>query len=478
MEPMHIEIDDKSGFCFGVVRAITEAERALGEGGTVYSLGDIVHNRSEVQRLEALGLRTVTHADMPRLAGCRLFIRAHGEPPTTYDAARRLGIGIIDATCPVVARLQRRVKQAHEAMRAVGGQVVILGKRGHAEVVGLTGQVAEPTVVIERAEDLAQIDFARPIHFLSQTTQSIALFEELGAEMRRRAADPAQVRLDDTICRQVSGREAHLAQFAARFDAVVFVCGRKSSNGKVLYEVCRRANPRCRNIEEPAELDPAWFEGVRSVGICGATSTPKWLMQRVAEAIRAMGPESERPPAPETAAVPGRASDRIHDTQNFELMKRYLIRSLKYFAALCVLCMAIMALNLTTGMASLSLEETLYVMFHTPRGLMLPAVIVLLAAFYPRFGFIVRRVEGDVEEHREQIVNAFRSAGFELRREEDDALFFRAKGPLHRLLLLGEDEIKVSQYGQWIELEGIRRGVARVIYRLDSHIRMARYDKE
>lgn len=478
MEPMHIEIDDKSGFCFGVVRAITEAERALGEGGTVYSLGDIVHNRIEVQRLEALGLRTVTHADMPRLAGCRLFIRAHGEPPTTYDAARRLGIGIIDATCPVVARLQRRVKQAHEAMRAVGGQVVILGKRGHAEVVGLTGQVAEPTVVIERAEDLAQIDFARPIHFLSQTTQSIALFEELGAEMRRRAADPAQVRLDDTICRQVSGREAHLAQFAARFDAVVFVCGRKSSNGKVLYEVCRRANPRCRNIEEPAELDPAWFEGVRSVGICGATSTPKWLMQRVAEAIRAMGPESERPPAPETAAVPGRASDRIHDTQNFELMKRYLIRSLKYFAALCVLCMAIMALNLTTGMASLSLEETLYVMFHTPRGLMLPAVIVLLAAFYPRFGFIVRRVEGDVEEHREQIVNAFRSAGFELRREEDDALFFRAKGPLHRLLLLGEDEIKVSQYGQWIELEGIRRGVARVIYRLDSHIRMARYDKE
>ena len=461
-----------------MVRAITEAERALGEGGTVYSLGDIVHNRIEVQRLEALGLRTVTHADMPRLAGCRLFIRAHGEPPTTYDAARRLGIGIIDATCPVVARLQRRVKQAHEAMRAVGGQVVILGKRGHAEVVGLTGQVAEPTVVIERAEDLAQIDFARPIHFLSQTTQSIALFEELGAEMRRRAADPAQVRLDDTICRQVSGREAHLAQFAARFDAVVFVCGRKSSNGKVLYEVCRRANPRCRNIEEPAELDPAWFEGVRSVGICGATSTPKWLMQRVAEAIRAMGPESERPPAPETAAVPGRASDRIHDTQNFELMKRYLIRSLKYFAALCVLCMAIMALNLTTGMASLSLEETLYVMFHTPRGLMLPAVIVLLAAFYPRFGFIVRRVEGDVEEHREQIVNAFRSAGFELRREEDDALFFRAKGPLHRLLLLGEDEIKVSQYGQWIELEGIRRGVARVIYRLDSHIRMARYDKE
>ncbi|MCI7140464.1 4-hydroxy-3-methylbut-2-enyl diphosphate reductase [Alistipes sp.] len=286
---MRVEIDERSGFCFGVVRAISEAEKALGEGGTVYSLGDIVHNRVEVQRLETLGLRTVTHDDMPRLAGCRLFIRAHGEPPTTYAAARRLGITLIDATCPVVARLQRRVQEAHAAMRAVGGQVVILGKRGHAEVVGLTGQVAEPTIVIERAEDLAQIDFTRPIHFLSQTTQSIALFERLGAEMKRRAADPAQVRLDDTICRQVSGREEHLAQFAARFDAVLFVCGRKSSNGKVLFEVCRRANPRTYNIEEAAEIDPTWLEGAASVGICGATSTPKWLMQRVAEAVEALG---------------------------------------------------------------------------------------------------------------------------------------------------------------------------------------------
>lgn len=286
---MRVEIDERSGCCFGVVRAISEAEKALGEGGTVYSLGDIVHNRVEVQRLEALGLRTVTHDDMPRLAGCRLFIRAHGEPPTTYAAAQRLGITLIDATCPVVARLQRRVKEAHAAMRAVGGQVVILGKRGHAEVVGLTGQVAEPTIVIEGAEDLAQIDFTRPIHFLSQTTQSIALFERLGAEMKRRAADPAQVRLDDTICRQVSGREEHLAQFAARFDAVLFVSGRKSSNGKVLFEVCRRANPRTYNIEEAAEIDPAWLAGAASVGICGATSTPRWLMQRVAEAVGALG---------------------------------------------------------------------------------------------------------------------------------------------------------------------------------------------
>ena len=282
---MYIEIDDKSGFCFGVVRAITEAERALGGGATVYSLGDIVHNRIEVQRLEQLGLRTVTHADMPRLAGCRLFIRAHGEPPTTYAAARELGIEVIDATCPVVARLQRRVKEAHERMRPTGGQVVILGKRGHAEVVGLTGQVPDPTIVIEGAEDLPSIDFSRPVYFLSQTTQSIALFEELGAEMRRRAADPDGVCIDDTICRQVSNREQHLTEFSKRFDAVIFVCGRKSSNGKVLSEVCRRANARTYVVEEAAEIEPGWFEGVGSVGICGATSTPKWLMQEVADRI-------------------------------------------------------------------------------------------------------------------------------------------------------------------------------------------------
>jgi len=284
---MHIEIDDKSGFCFGVVRAITEAEKALSERGTVYSLGDIVHNRIEVQRLERLGLRTVTHADLPRLAGCRLFIRAHGEPPTTYAEARRLGIEVIDATCPVVARLQKRVVEAHAEMRPRNGQVVILGKRGHAEVVGLTGQVPEPTIVIEGPDDLAAIDFSRPIHFLSQTTQSIALFERLGEEMRRRAADPDAVRLDDTICRQVSNRERHLAEFAGRFDTVLFVCGRKSSNGKVLFEVCRRANARTHNIEEASEIDPSWLEGASSIGICGATSTPKWLMQEVAEHVRA-----------------------------------------------------------------------------------------------------------------------------------------------------------------------------------------------
>ena len=232
---MRVEIDSHSGFCFGVVRAISRAEEALQEQGEVFSLGDIVHNRVEVQRLERLGMHTVTHDQMPGLKGRSLFIRAHGEPPSTYRLAEELGIELIDATCPVVAKLQRRVVEAHEKMRQVGGQVVILGKRGHAEVIGLTGQVEAPTLVVETEEDLDQIDFTRPIYFLSQTTQSISLFQHLCDRMRS------------------------------------------------------RANPRSYNVEEASELRPEWFEGAESVGICGATSTPKWLMQEVADAVAGQG---------------------------------------------------------------------------------------------------------------------------------------------------------------------------------------------
>lgn len=281
---MRVEIDDNSGFCFGVVRAIGEAERAL-QSGKVFSLGDIVHNRIEVQRLEQLGLRTVSHDDLPSLTGCRLLVRAHGEPPSTFERARELGIEVVDATCPVVAKLQERVVKAHAKMSEVGGQVVILGKRGHAEVVGLTGQVAEPTIIVERAEDLEQIDFSRPIFFLSQTTQSVELFEQLREQMLARLASPEMLTAHDTICRQVSSRERHLEDFARRHDVVIFVCGRKSSNGKVLAQVCRTANPQTYNIEEAKELQAEWFVGAESVGICGATSTPKWLMQEIAEAI-------------------------------------------------------------------------------------------------------------------------------------------------------------------------------------------------
>lgn len=282
---MRIIIDDNSGFCFGVVRAIGEAESALQRHGEVFSLGDIVHNRVEVQRLEALGLRTVTHDDIAALGGRTLLIRAHGEPPTTYQHAEAAGVNIIDATCPVVARLQRKVREAYEKMQQEGGSVVLLGKRGHAEVVGLTGQVGDDVVVVERVEDLDVVDFTRPIYLLSQTTQSIELFETLGREITQRVAEGVSVTIDDTICRRVAGRESSLAQFSQSVDVVIFVSGRKSSNGKVLYDVCRRHNSRAYNIEEASEIDARWFDGASSVGICGATSTPRWLMERVAEAV-------------------------------------------------------------------------------------------------------------------------------------------------------------------------------------------------
>ena len=267
-----------------MVRAINEAEKALTEG-VVASLGDIVHNRMEVQRLEALGLQTISHKDIPALEGKRMLIRAHGEPPKTYDLAKRCGVEIIDATCPVVAALQRKVKKAYEEMEKVGGSVVILGKRGHAEVVGLTGQVEERAIVVECEEDLEQVDFSRPIYFLSQTTQSVEKFNRLADKMRERLADEAMLTADDTICRRVSSREEHLREFARQHDIVIFVCGRKSSNGKVLYNICREENERSYNIEEASELQKEWFEGVESVGICGATSTPKWLMEEIAGAI-------------------------------------------------------------------------------------------------------------------------------------------------------------------------------------------------
>jgi 4-hydroxy-3-methylbut-2-enyl diphosphate reductase len=278
---MRVTIDDNSGFCLGVVRAISEAEAALERLGEVCSLGDIVHNRIEVQRLETLGLRTVSYDDIPTLGSATLLIRAHGEPPRTYKHAEELGVKLIDATCPVVARLQRRVRDAYNRMQCEGGSVVLLGKRGHAEVVGLTGQVEDDVTVVESFSDLDTIDYSRPIYFLSQTTQSIELFNELGCEIKRRAANPDAVTIDDTICRRVAGREQSLSEFSRGVDVVIFVSGRKSSNGRVLCDVCRRANERCYMVEEPSELQPEWFEGVESVGICGATSTPRWLMNNV-----------------------------------------------------------------------------------------------------------------------------------------------------------------------------------------------------
>ncbi len=282
---MRVEIDPKSGFCFGVVRAINQAEEALSKGGAVYSLGDIVHNQVEVLRLESMGLKSIEQQQLASSNWSRVLIRAHGEPPRTYQQLRALGVEIIDATCPVVAKLQKRMVKAYVQMQEVGGQVVLLGKKGHAEVVGLTGQVDDDVQVVESLADIEAIDFSRPIYFISQTTQSIALFESLAQSMKERMSNPEVLYVHDTICRQVSSREDHLREFVKRFDVVIFVCGKKSSNGKVLFEVCKGANQATYNIEEPAEVDARWFEGVTSVGVCGATSTPAWLMKSVAEAI-------------------------------------------------------------------------------------------------------------------------------------------------------------------------------------------------
>lgn len=291
MGAMRVDIDPQSGFCFGVVRAIEEAERALSEDGIVYCLGDIVHNRVEVQRLESLGMVTITKAEISK-STCegRMLIRAHGEPPSTYKLAKDQGVEVIDATCPVVAKLQQRVKMAFEQMEAVGGQVVLLGKRGHAEVVGLTGQVDDEVVVVESEADMDGVDFSRPIYFLSQTTQSIALFERLTAVIKERYEGDVErdIVVCDTICRRVSSREVHLKEFASSYDVVIFVSGKKSSNGKVLYDLCRGANSNAYFVEDESEIESSWLEGVESVGICGATSTPAWLMRQVAESIEKM----------------------------------------------------------------------------------------------------------------------------------------------------------------------------------------------
>lgn len=288
---MKVTIDDKSGFCYGVVSAISKAEELVAEGKRVYSLGDIVHNDLEVARLEGLGVRTISHSDLAAIEPSeesRILIRAHGEPKSTYRLLESSSLGYADATCPVVAKLQRLTIEADRQMRESNGTVIILGKKGHAEVVGLNGQIEDRATVVERVEDLDEVDFTRPIFLLSQTTQSLALFGQIRDEVVRRSAVPGSVTVRDTICRQVAGREEHLREFAKGCDMVVFVCGAKSSNGKVLFEACHSANPKSIKIESPEELSAELFEGVENIGICGATSTPHWLMEQVRDNILAL----------------------------------------------------------------------------------------------------------------------------------------------------------------------------------------------
>lgn len=283
---MIVEIDDKSGFCFGVVRAIDLAESALLTHRHVCCLGDIVHNKMEVQRLNALGLNTIGAEDLDEDMACnQVLVRAHGEPPATYITAGKYGINIIDATCPVVAKLQKIVSEAYAMMTSVGGTVVILGKRGHAEVVGLLGQIDGNAVVVESLKEFLEVDFTRPIYLLSQTTQSLELLNTLSETLKEHTKDGTENIVNDTICRNVSNREPHLREFAKHYDVIIFVSGRKSSNGKVLFGQCAATNQRSYMIEDEEELREEWFENCTSVGICGATSTPKWLMERVAEAI-------------------------------------------------------------------------------------------------------------------------------------------------------------------------------------------------
>lgn len=288
-----VEIDTNSGFCFGVVTAITKAEAELRRAGELRCLGDIVHNASEVERLCRLGLRTITHSDLEQLYDTTVLLRAHGEPPATYETLRRNNITVIDATCPVVLRLQQRIKHAYdralaemrEGTRQRMPLFIIYGKNGHAEVLGLVGQTHGEAVVIQGPDQLDGLDLSRDVFLYSQTTMSIDGFRQLVEAIRARK-DNDRFEYSDTICRQVATRSARIREFAASHTAVVFVTGAKSSNGKVLLEECRSVNPRTHAVTDVDGVNPEWLRDAETVGICGATSTPAWLMEQVAERIR------------------------------------------------------------------------------------------------------------------------------------------------------------------------------------------------
>lgn len=275
---IQIEIDNGSGFCFGVTTAIKKAEEELAKGEKLYCLGDIVHNGMECERLRQMGLITINHEEMRELHDVKVLLRAHGEPPETYELARRNNIEIIDATCPVVLKLQKRIKEQYDAN--LQSQIVIFGKKGHAEVLGLVGQTQSSAIVIENFDEVTKLDFSRDIYLYSQTTKSLDEFHRIIDYIQAHISPNAKFQSFDTICRSVANRMPNISQFAAKHDLVLFVCGRKSSNGKVLYNECLRVNPNTHLVEGPEEIASQWLEGINTVGICGATSTPKWLMEQ------------------------------------------------------------------------------------------------------------------------------------------------------------------------------------------------------
>ena len=286
---LQIEIDNNSGFCFGVTTAIKKAEEELAQGRPLYCLGDIVHNGMECDRLREMGLITINHDEMRELHDVKVLLRAHGEPPETYELARRNNIEIIDATCPVVLQLQKRIKEKFlEGQGGVTPQIVIFGKKGHAEVLGLVGQTQSTAIVIESFDEVKKLDFSRDIYLYSQTTKSLDEFHRIIDYIQSHMASGATFKSFDTICRSVANRMPNISQFVAKHDLILFVCGRKSSNGKVLYNECLRVNPNTHLVEDPQEIQKEWLEGIQTVGICGATSTPRWLMEQCSEAIQQM----------------------------------------------------------------------------------------------------------------------------------------------------------------------------------------------
>ncbi len=274
---LQIEIDNGSGFCFGVTTAIKKAEEELLRDNTLYCLGDIVHNGMECERLHKIGLQTIDHESLKHLHDTKVLLRAHGEPPATYQLAEQNNIEIIDATCPVVLQLQRRIKKQYDAYP--DAQIVIFGKPGHAEVLGLVGQTNGKAIVIAQFEDVKQLDFSRDIYLYSQTTKSLDEFNRIISYIKQHISPTANFQSYDTICRQVANRMPNISIFARKHNLVLFVCGRKSSNGRVLFDECRRVNPNSHLIENASEINLKWLKGVQSVGICGATSTPQWLME-------------------------------------------------------------------------------------------------------------------------------------------------------------------------------------------------------
>ena len=283
-----VEIDEGSGFCFGVVTAIHKAEEELAKGETLYCLGDIVHNSREVDRLKTMGLITINREEFKQLKNAKVLLRAHGEPPETYIIARENNIEIIDATCPVVLRLQKRIRQGYLADSDEEKQIVIYGKSGHAEVLGLVGQTDGKAIVIEKAEEAKKLDLNKSIRLFSQTTKSLDEFQEIVEYFKQHISPEATFEYYDTICRQVANRMPKLREFAATHDLIFFVSGKKSSNGKMLFEECLKVNANSHLIDNEKEIDPSLLQNVKSIGVCGATSTPKWLMEKIYNHIRTL----------------------------------------------------------------------------------------------------------------------------------------------------------------------------------------------